>query len=365
MKTPFFGRLAVVIVLSVLFSCKKECDPTENPRPLGKVTSLLCSSAKVSGSLKIGTPASEVSCRIEYGGANAGTYPAQNVASSGVAGLTASVKAGSFSSGSGFLDFLISGTPQAADTARFEVLVGGISCSFFILVEDSVSGDYCGVQDVFNITKTYGLLTDIDGNRYKTIQLGSQTWMAENLKTSHYKNGSPVPEVSDAGIWGSLSSGASCWYSNDSAGHACPYGKLYNWYAVVNSSGLCPQGWRIPSDEDWMTLEREMGMPESELYGIGARGLSLQIGGKMKSTSDDWLSPNAGASNASGFSVVPAGFRYPNGAYYQYLFETAFWSSTEFSAESSYDRIFGTDQSGIKRVNGAKVNGLSVRCVKE
>jgi uncharacterized protein (TIGR02145 family) len=365
MKTNLSGKLTLVFLLSVLFSCKKDCDPTENPRPDGKVTSLLCSSAKVTGSTKIGTPASGVSCRIEYGGANAGTYPAQSVASSGVTGLTASVESGSFSSGSGFLDFLISGTPQAADTARFEVLIGGISCAFFILVEDSSSSDYCGVKDVFNKTKTYGLLTDVDGNRYRTIELGSQIWMAENLKTSRYKNGIPVPEVSDAGTWGSLSTGASCWYTNDSANHGCPYGKLYNWFAVVNSNGLCPEGWRIPSDEDWMTLEMEMGMPESELFGVGPRGLSLQIGGKMKSTSDDWLSPNAGASNSSGFSVVPTGFRYPDGADYQYAYQTAFWSSTGFSDESAYDRIFGRDHSGIKRSNGAKIDGLSVRCVKE
>ena len=153
MKTTLSGKLTLVFLLSILFSCKKECDPTENPLPLGKVTSLLCSSAKVSGSTKIGTSASGVSCRIEYVGANAGTYPAQSVASSGVAGLTASVKAGSFSSGSGFLDFLISGTPQAADTARFNVSVGGLSCSFYILVADSSSSDYCGVKDVFNKTK--------------------------------------------------------------------------------------------------------------------------------------------------------------------------------------------------------------------
>ena len=365
MKTPFYGKLTLVFLLSILFSCKKECDPTENPLPVGKVTSLLCNEAEVTGSTKIGTPASGVSCRIEYSGANAGVYPAQSVASSGVAGLTASVKAGSFSSGSGFLDFLISGTPQTADTARFTVLVGGISCSFYLVVADSSSSDYCGVKDVFNKTKTYGLLTDIDGNRYKTIQIGAQTWMAENLKTSRYKNGNPIPEVTDAVTWANLSTGASCWYNNDSIVHACPYGKLYNWFTVVNNSGLCPQGWRIPTDEDWMTLEREIGMPESELSMTGDRGASLQIGGKMKSTSDDWLSPNLGASNSSGFSIVPTGFRYPNGDFYVYLTMTAFWSSTQFSGESAYDRIFSKDYSGIGRSNGAKVDALSVRCVKD
>ncbi len=328
---------------------------------------MFCSSAKASGDLIKGISNSGVFCRIEYFGSNGGSYPALSVPSAGVQGLTASLKAGTFKPGSGFLDFQISGVPDTSGTARFQVLVGGFNCAFSVKVKNSlnVSGKYCGVSNIFNTAKTYGLVSDIDGNQYKTIEIGNQTWMAENLKTSRYRNGDDIPEVKSSAQWSSLSSGAFCWYENDSARYDCPHGLLYNWIVVIDPRGVCPSGWKIPSDEDWKILERSLGMPESEVNQTGLRGETGSFGGKLKSTSMNWQSPNLGANNESGFSGIPSGARYPDGSFLAIKKGANYWSSTESAANSAFDRILDAEYSGILRLKGIKAHGLSVRCLKE
>jgi len=363
------GRTLVTIMLVfALVSCRKDCDSGIEPGRQGKISAMFCSSAKASGDLIKGISNSGVFCRVEYFGSNGGFYTALSVPSAGVQGLTASLKAGTFKPGSGFLDFQISGIPDSSGTARFQVLVGGFDCAFSVKVKNSVSvsGEYCGVSNIFNAAKTYGLVNDIDGNQYKTIEIGSQTWMAENLKTSRYRNGDPIPEVTAPEPWVNLSSGAFCWYNNDSAKYDCPYGRLYNWFAVMDSRGLCPVGWRVPSDEDWKVLERYLGMPESEVIQNGPRGSNEAIGGKLKSTANLWLPPNSDATNENGFSGLPGGYRRTIGTFL-YLGSGGNWWSTsiETSQAEAWGRglIYASGHSG-RGSYGIKV-GLSVRCVKD
>jgi uncharacterized protein (TIGR02145 family) len=151
---------------------------------------------------------------------------------------------------------------------------------------------------VFNSSVTYGTLTDQDGNVYKTITIGTQTWMAENLRTTKYRDGSAIPNITDKTAWGNISTGAYCNYNNTtSADTIATYGRLYNWYAATESRNIAPAGWHVPNDAEWETL----------IYYLG--GFSV-AGGKMKETgTTHWISPNTGATNESGFTALPSGLR--------------------------------------------------------
>ena len=154
----------------------------------------------------------------------------------------------------------------------------------------------CGEQDIFNTDLTYGSLTDHEGNNYKTIVIGSQEWMAENLSASSFRNGDMLNEVQRfGGSTGTLSD-----YYDLYIGNACPYGRLYNYDAVIDPRQLCPVGWHIPNNEDWENL----------IYFLGGQSVA---GGKLKATGvinesqGHWEQPNLGASNSSGFTAVPGG----------------------------------------------------------
>jgi uncharacterized protein (TIGR02145 family) len=210
----------------------------------------------------------------------------------------------------------------------------------------------CGTDSVHNNVLNYGTLIDQDANTYKTIKIGTQTWMAENLKTRRYRNGNIIPLVTNIPTWGSLTTGASCWQFNDSSLSNCPYGMLYNWYAVSDSRGLCPTGWHVPSDDEFSTLTTFLG------------GENI-AGGKIKSTSPLWANPNVGADNSSGFSGLPGGILNFNlffGAPTLYAF---WWTSTEFSTSRAWNRYLFRDDSLITRSNYPMDHGLSVRCVKD
>ena len=159
----------------------------------------------------------------------------------------------------------------------------------------------CGAPNVHNPDLTYGSMTDQEGNVYKTIVIGTQEWMAENLNTSIYRNGDAIPTNLDNAAWFGATSGAWAYYNNDSS-YVCPYGKLYNWYACADARQICPMGWHLPTDAEWTMLTNYLG------------GLFV-AGGKMKSTSDLWGSVNVEATNSSGFSGIPGGKRITNGGY--------------------------------------------------
>ncbi len=211
----------------------------------------------------------------------------------------------------------------------------------------------CGTANVHNTTKTYGSVTDQQGNVYKTIVIGSQEWMAENLKTDRYRNGETIPQITSNGTWASLTSGATCWMNNDSSANACPYGRIYNRFAVVDARGLCPAGWHVPSDTEFSTLATNLGG-------------TAQAGSKMKSTSGLWQSPNTGANNSSGFSALPGGSRlFNNGSFSTTGGQGYWWSSTNFISNLNYYYALLSDNSGFLRDFVDENYGFSVRCVKD
>jgi uncharacterized protein (TIGR02145 family) len=206
-------------------------------------------------------------------------------------------------------------------------------------------------------------VTDIDGNVYQTVTIGTQVWMAENLKVTHYRNGDPIPNVTDGGTWAGLTAGAYCNYNND-AGYDGTYGHLYNWYSINDSRNMAPAGWHMPSDAEWKQLEIYLGLSQAEADAEDWRG--NDEGGKLKEVgTTHWWSPNTGATNESGFSALPGGVRH-NLPVYDYMGIGAyFWSSTESGGSYVWYRHLGYNNSGVFRYYGHKVEGFSVRCVKD
>jgi uncharacterized protein (TIGR02145 family) len=209
---------------------------------------------------------------------------------------------------------------------------------------------------IFNQSITYGSISDYDGNVYRTVQIGQQTWMAENLKATHYQDGSVIPNVNDLGTWISLTSGAYCFYENDTINKDV-FGVLYNWYAVADQRKICPAGWHVSSDDEWTVLDDYLG-------GYHSAGM------KMKEVSmSHWTSPNLGASNESGFTALPAGARR---WYFQSDFSDlgtygVFWTSTEYSSDNikAWYRYLFANSINISGSFYLKVTGFSVRCVKD
>lgn len=228
----------------------------------------------------------------------------------------------------------------------------------------NISQHSCGADSVHNSSLTYGSMTDQSGNVYKTIVIGSQEWMAENLKTSHYRNGDLIPVVTDANVWVSLTTGATCWYNNDSATFDCPYGKLYNWYTVADARNVCPIGWHVPDEYDWNRLVKYLD-PAADTI-CGGCFQSTIAGGDMKSSGFQyWLSPNAGATNQSGFSGLPSGGRDTNGSFFSLLASGNWWSVTPTATATAWNRHLYEYISFIGRDNNRKYLGFSVRCIKD
>ena len=193
---------------------------------------------------------------------------------------------------------------------------------------------------------------DADGNVYGTVTIGTQVWLKENLKTTKFKNGTIITLVSDQTSWSNRTSPAYCWYNNDAATYGNPYGALYNWY-TINMGNLCPDGWHVPSDAEWTTLTDFLG------------GLNV-AGGKLKeSGTNHWFSPNTGASNESGFSALPGGYRGYDGTFSFIRNYGFFWCATEYNPSSAWDRGLDYSDTNVDRNSTNKGNGISVRCIKD
>ena len=213
---------------------------------------------------------------------------------------------------------------------------------------------FCGVVDSTTIVDTT-LLTDIDGNKYPTVKICDQIWMAKNLDVAHYRNGDIIPQVTDPTEWANLTTGAWCWYNNESSNGAV-YGRLYNWYAVNDPRGLAPEGWHVPSDGEWDTL-------------VNCLGGANIAGGKMKTTGTAlWNIPNSGATNSSGFNALPGGYHNPPGE--PLIFDNirnygVWWSRTEslLRAHGYYVNNFSESLTYVD--NLGKREGFSVRCIKD
>lgn len=208
-------------------------------------------------------------------------------------------------------------------------------------------------------------LIDSDGNYYPTVQLGEQEWMASNLRVSAYRDGTSIPNISDGEEWQSTSSGAYCFYEDDSVGLSRVYGALYNWHGAMSESNLAPEGWHIPTDDEWKSLELNLGMSLPEVESTGHRGVDQ--GAKLAGLNDLWVDGvlmNHPEFGTSGFTAVPGGAR--NGGNYEGFGNFAyFWSATEFDAENAWTRGIHSFDALIDRDHDPKRNGYSVRCVKD
>ena len=197
-----------------------------------------------------------------------------------------------------------------------------------------------------------GTVKDIDGNIYQTVKIGTQWWMAENLKVTRYRNGDEIPEVIPNTLWENSSNGGYCAY-DDAGSNVDMYGLLYNWYAVNDSRGLAPQGWHVPSIEEWDILVDYLG------------GFSV-AGGKMKEEGTlHWLEPNAGATNESGFTGRPGGYRWDSGRYMSLRMLARFHSSTAYDNTRAWGRYLYFEDARISYLQLDKNYGFSVRCVKD
>jgi uncharacterized protein (TIGR02145 family) len=205
---------------------------------------------------------------------------------------------------------------------------------------------------IFNPDLTYGAISDIDGNTYKTIQIGNQTWMAENLRTTRLNDETLIPNVKDGKEWGDLETTGYSWYNNDASAYTTVYGAYYNWF-TVNTGKLCPSGWHVPSDTEWSTLTTYLG------------GASIAGGKLMETGNTHWLNLS-GATNSTGFTGLPGSFRaYDSFLEYSgyFFFDPGLYGYWWSASESESDCLMGnTNFTGVEQLS--KNVGASVRCVK-
>ena len=211
---------------------------------------------------------------------------------------------------------------------------------------------------------------DIDGNLYDTVIIGTQCWMKQNLKTIHYRNADPIPCVLIDSTWTSITdTGAYCNYNNDTS-TTTTFGRLYNWYAVSDSRKVCPTGWHVPTDAEWTILENYL-MANRYNYDGKTTGNNYA---KAMASDKGWV-PNSGIGtvgnsdypakrNATGFTALPTGWRFPTGKYYDLGYLCYWWSSTEFSPDLAYNRNMSFNNSYVSRNFFSKLTGFSVRCLK-
>ena len=311
------------------------------------ISGLDCAGATITGKLTKYKVASNVTALITYTGGNGKPYLSNSHPSSGVSGLTANLKAGTLAYGQGTLYYSISGTPSSAGTANFQIDLGGESCTISINVDDVSQ----------NPTSGYGpIIYDIDGNSYKTIYIGTQQWMAENLKTTRYNNATTISNITTNTQWASLTTGAWSYYNNDATNNT-KYGKLYNWYAVSpttnGNKNVCPTGWHVPTDAEWKVLTDYLG------------GKSV-AGGKMKEVgTTNWTSPNTDATNTSLFTGLPGGYRNYFGDYDAVGSYGYWWSSSENGSYHAWGNYLDSGNGFSNRYYYNNKNGLAVRCLKD
>jgi uncharacterized protein (TIGR02145 family) len=192
------------------------------------------------------------------------------------------------------------------------------------------------------------IITDLDGNVYNTLRIGTQIWMKENLKTTKYNDGTGIPLVTDNTAWSNLTTPGYCWFNND-VGFKATYGALYNWY-VVSTGKLCPSGWHVPTDAEWTTLTTYLG------------GESV-AGGKLKEAGlAHWTSPNTGATNEAGFTALPGGSRFFDGVFTS-IGDIGWWWSSIEATVNAWCRGMSNFESQVTKTTYHKRDGFSVRCL--
>jgi uncharacterized protein (TIGR02145 family) len=247
-----------------------------------------------------------------------------------------------------------------------------------IFAQEVVVREFKG-KIAINTSKAVTSVSDIDGNVYKTVAIGNQLWMVENLKTTRYSDGTAIPLVNANPAWEALtpSCKAYCWY-NDDIFNKDKFGALYTWSAAMNGvdssnktpsgvQGVCPSGWHLPSDEEWQILANYL------IYnGHSFTNTGIGIGKSMAATIGWTTFPSAGtvgndqkSNNSSGFSALPGGSRLYNGTFNQAGCSGNWWRSTEYSSSLAYFRYICYSNSRMYSGTNNKQNGLSVRCLRD
>ncbi|MFZ4398499.1 MAG: fibrobacter succinogenes major paralogous domain-containing protein [Bacteroidales bacterium] len=193
-----------------------------------------------------------------------------------------------------------------------------------------------------NFTINHGIVKDYDGNLYDTIHIGSQVWLKQNLKTTHYLNGDPIAKVTDGSQWSNLSTGAYCSYNNDDS-YVNTYGLLYNYFAVSDSRKIAPIGWHVSTYSEWSTL-----------YSF----LSGNANPLKEEGTTHW-NTSTGATNSTGFTALPGGYRFYDGTFNSIMMYGYWWSS------NSYFWIMSYNSSSLNNYSDVSTLGFSVRCVKD
>jgi uncharacterized protein (TIGR02145 family) len=199
--------------------------------------------------------------------------------------------------------------------------------------------------------------TDGDNNNYPVVKIGTQIWMAANLKTTSYNEGSAIQYTSDETEWKGLTTPGYCWYGNNEAANKDIYGALYNWFtvnaAVNGNKNACPVGWSVPDENDWTTLTTFLGGENT-------------AGGRLKETGlSHWLSPNTGATDEYGFAALPGGLRGYLGAYNDTGTGGLWWSSIQYDATNAWNRQITNTMSDFSYYSYEKQYGFSVRCLQD
>ena len=250
----------------------------------------------------------------------------------------------------------ISGIPSVTGTFTYTIpLTGGCGSGV----------NATGTITVNVFTCATNSFSDIDGNTYNTVSIGNQCWMSENLKTSRYRNGDLIPIVTDNTAWGTnlqtAQTGKRSWYDNDSTTYENRYGNLYNWYAVVDSRGLCPTGWHVSSDDEWKTLTDINGVGSSE----PGRKLKSTVTNSMQGSGLGWDPGNPGTDNY-GFSAFPGGLRSKEGVFNSIRIEAFFWCATQSNPTTAWGRYLWYNNTTVYAHDlGLKEVGASVRCLKD
>ena len=356
--------ITLLVVASSILACQKETskpntttnnttntnnssDTTKNTTTnIALITGLVCDSIKISGTLTVNQEANNVTATVGYIGGNGKEYTTDTYTSTGVLGLTATLQSGTLSNGKGILTYTISGIPSSIGIAKFTINFGGKNCILYFKVKDLV--------------KIIGIpgdnLSDIDGNIYKTVKIGTQTWMAENLKVTRYNDGTEIQknlEYKTSDGWHLSIKGGWVYYKND-AQYNNKYGKLYNGFIIKDSlngyKNVCPTGWHLPATSEWNVLIDFLG-------GSNIAGNSLKEDGNSH-----WLTLNVDANNSSLFTALPAG-RDDGGL----GSITNWWSTTNRNNTKNYSEIIylGESNGQVQIVALPKGMGCSIRCLKD
>jgi uncharacterized protein (TIGR02145 family) len=231
-------------------------------------------------------------------------------------------------------------------------------CGNFVIIPgisavNNLPGVNCPDGTFFNQETNYSSVNDIDGNSYKTVQIGNQNWFAENLRTTRYTNGDVIEQLEASEQWSITSSGAWTYHSSSEANN-CPFGKLYNWYVASDSRNVCPVGWHVPTDAEWIELSDYLGGDEVS-------------GGKLKSAGlDYWYAPNQGGTNEVGFSALGGGQRVTDGTYYGILGQGYWWTSSEdLSLGWGLHREMRHFDTVNLRAESPKTFGYTIRCIQD